>query len=520
VVSIETIQLLLPELILILLATAVYVGGAFTPARDGWGWMASAGILLAAGALYQQQLALDGSLVSGPIVIDFFTQAIRWGVLGTGLILIMTSAKYASDDLAAEFMGSLLLVLAGLMLAAASADLILIFAGLELVSIPTYVILYVGRSDSGSQEAATKYFFLSVLSSAIFLYGLSFLYGVAGSTHLETIYAQLAVPETGQFLMLARLALVLIFAGLGFRLTMVPFHFYAPDVYQGTSHPNAGLLAVVPKIAAVAVLVRLVFGVMPNMDVIGWQMSLALAVLTMTVGNVMALWQQNIRRLMAYSSIAHAGYMLIGIAVAFAKTGPDATSSQLDGVGATLFYLLVYAVATAGTFAALAYLSGSDRQVNTIDDLAGVSQTSPKTALAIAIFMFSLTGLPPLAGFWGKLMLFTGALSLQWDWFVGLAVIGVLNAAISAGYYLRVVGAMYFRPPLSTPRAEGGPGAALATLICALAVVAMGIKSDWLIGQSNRASRAAAVSLRTTSAPPASAVGSSGKPGAALAEAR
>src|SRR5688572_28688101 len=182
--SIETVQLLLPELILVLLATAIYLGGAFTPAREGWAWMATAGIFIAACALYQQQLALDGPRPSGPIIVDQFTQAIRWGVLGTGLIMVLLSAKYASNYLAPEFMGSLLLVLAGLMLAAASADLVLIFAGLELVSIPTYVILYVGRSDASSQEAATKYFFLSVLSSALMLYGFSFLYGVAGSTHL------------------------------------------------------------------------------------------------------------------------------------------------------------------------------------------------------------------------------------------------------------------------------------------------------------------------------------------------
>src|SRR5205085_12081697 len=159
-VSIETVQLLLPELILILLATAIYIGGAFTPAREGWGWMAIAGILLAAGALYQQQLALDGARLSGPIIVDVFTQAIRWGALATGFLMIMLSAKYAADQLAPEFMGSLLLILAGLMLAAASADLVLIFAGLELVSIPTYVILYIGRADASSQEAATKYFFL------------------------------------------------------------------------------------------------------------------------------------------------------------------------------------------------------------------------------------------------------------------------------------------------------------------------------------------------------------------------
>jgi len=519
-VSIETVQLLLPELILILLATAIYIGGAFTPAREGWGWMATAGIFIAACALYQQQLALDGTRLSGPIIVDLFTQAIRWGVLGTGLIMVLLSAKYASDHLAPEFMGSLLLVLSGLMLAAASADLVLIFAGLELVSIPTYVILYVGRSDAGSQEAATKYFFLSVLSSALMLYGFSFLYGVSGSTHLDIIFSQLSGGETGQFVLLARVALVLIFAGLGFRLTIVPFHFYAPDVYQGTSHPNAGFLAVIPKIAAIAVLVRLVIGVMPGLEMLGWQMSLALAILTMTVGNLMALWQQNVRRMMAYSSIAHAGYMLIGFAAAFAKSFGEAPTGRLDGIAATLFYLLVYAISTAGAFAALTYLSSADRQIDTVDDLAGLNRAHPKTALAIAIFMFSLTGLPPLAGFWGKFTLFTAALSMNSFWFYLLAIVGVLNAAVSAGYYLRVVGAMYFRPALSTPRAEGGPGAAVATLICAALVVGTGLQPGWFINEANRASRAAVVSLRPSVAPPAPAVGSADEAELPLADAR
>src|SRR5688572_5591993 len=167
--------------------------------------MASAGILVAAAALYQQQLGVEIPRLSGPIIVDLFTQAIRWGVLGTGLLLVLLSAKYAADDLAPEFMGSLLLIFAGLMLAACSADLILIFAGLELVSIPTYVLLYIGRSDSGNQESATKYFFLSVLSSALLLYGFSFLYGVAGSTDLSKIYFALDSSETGQFLPLAKL---------------------------------------------------------------------------------------------------------------------------------------------------------------------------------------------------------------------------------------------------------------------------------------------------------------------------
>jgi NADH-quinone oxidoreductase subunit N len=221
---------------------------------------------------------------------------------------------------------------------------------------------------------------------------------------------------------------------------------------------------------------------------------------------LLALWQGNVRRLMAYSSIAHAGYMLIGLSVGFAVAGGATEAENFDGVGAMLFYLLVYAVATAGTFAALVYLSSEKRAVNTVDELAGLSGHYPKTAAAIAVFMFSLTGLPPLAGFWGKLTLFTGALGIDarnpdgsrlWPWFLALAIVGALNAAISAGYYLRIVGVMYFRSSQGVPDARGGSGAAWATAACAALVLAIGCYPGPLVEQANRASRAARGNLET-----------------------
>ncbi len=257
-------------------------------------------------------------------------------------------------------------MLAGLMLIAAANELILLFAGLELVSIPTYVLLYVGRHDQKGQEAASKYFFLSILSSAVLLYGFSFLYGIAGSMRLPQIAQALsgnaaAAAQANFSPALAPLAMLLVFAALAFRLTAVPFHFYAPDVYQGTSHANAGVLATLPKIAGLAVLARIVIAGMPTVEMasLGWKIALVISVLTMTLGNVMALWQNNIRRLLAYSSIAHAGYILIGVAVALAaqtNTGilaSDAAAKAFEGLGAAMFYLAVYMFATMGAFAAL-----------------------------------------------------------------------------------------------------------------------------------------------------------------------
>ncbi len=299
------------------------------PRREGWHWLASGGLLLAAIALYFQGKAepavashkqeiiqttdgtlytgvvkhedahslvmvLDGQIVtipkdqidarkpagtsadiaaeSGDVALpdpigslesrqhDPFSSTIRWSVLALGLALVVISSGSVAPVLATEFLGSLLLMIAGLMIVAVAEDLVLIFAGLELVSIPTYVILYLGRGGTSAQEATTKYFFLSILASALTLYGFSFLYGVAGSTDLTAAARALLQPAAGgpALLIFAKIALVLIFAGLGFRITLVPFHFYAPDVYQGTSHLNAGVLAVVPKVAGLTALVRIV----------------------------------------------------------------------------------------------------------------------------------------------------------------------------------------------------------------------------------------------------------------------
>lgn len=503
----ETIYLLAPEIILGLFGTLVYLGGAFLPSRTGWSWLASAAIVLAGVALYQQgttpggREALLHGAASGPLVIDLFSASLRYAILGVGLIFVMMASRRSDRDEAAEFTGSLLMILAGLMLVALAGDLVLIFVALELVSIPTYVILYLGRGNN-LLESGTKYFFLSVLSSALLLYGFSFLYGAAGSTSLAEIQRALAAPDPQTIGMgaFARLALILIFAGLAFRLTAVPFHFYAPDVYQGTTNPNAGLLAVVPKIAALAVLVRIAYVAMPGFERLGWQLALVLAMVSMTLGNLLALWQGNVRRLMAYSSIAHAGYMLIGLAVGFAVAAGATEAENFDGVGAMLFYLLVYSAATAGTFAALAYLSSERRPLDTVEQLAGLSSSHPKTAAAIAVFMFSLTGLPPLAGFWGKLTLFTAALGVDakdpdasglWPWFVALAVVGALNAAISAGYYLRVVSVMYFRASGDVPETRSGSGPAWATAVCAALVVGIGCYPGPLVEQAKRASRAA-----------------------------
>jgi NADH-quinone oxidoreductase subunit N len=486
----RTVSFIAPEALLIVAASAMFVAGAFTRSRSWWAISAIVAYAGAALVLASQAWPLLAEDVStGPVIIDPMGLALRWFALLVGVVFTLSTARLADEDLASEYFGCLMLAVAGIMIAAMANELVLLFLGLELISIPTYVLLFLGRRDRASAEATMKYFFLSILSSALLLYGFSFLYGlgqttiIAGSGQSPGIREALASAARlarSPLAPLAPLALVLIVAGLGFKLAIAPLQFYAPDVYEGTTSGNAGLLAVAPKIAGLVALIRIVIVAMPATAEFAWQLALILAILTMTIGNVCALWQRNIRRLLAYSSIAHGGYLLIGLAAAAAAN--TATAGEFrGGVTAMLFYVLVYALATMGAFAALAYLSASRRDVNDVDELAGLARSQPLAAGAMAIFMFSLAGLPPLAGFWGKLNLFSSAIELATSapgglarWFTILAIAGAVNAAIAAAYYLRVIAVMYFQPPATPVVAGGGGTARFAAVLCAVLVVAIG----------------------------------------------
>ncbi|MCE5268339.1 MAG: NADH-quinone oxidoreductase subunit N [Planctomycetaceae bacterium] len=499
-----TLRLLMPEIVLVAVAVAIYLAGAFWNGRRAWSWIAGAALLASAAILWAQTSETDAG---GPLRIDALAWFTRWLALGLGALLALLSSRPLTAGGTSEYVGSLLLTVAGLMLVASAADLVLLFVALELISIPTYLLLYLGRSDVARRESAAKYFFLSVLSSAILLYGFSFLCGVAGFarsagtphaiTEFAAVHAALdGASGAGQGIALtafAKLAMVLVFAGLSFRVTAVPFHFYAPDVYQGTTHPNAALLSLVPKAAGLVAMVRILVDAMPAMAPHAWQMVLVVSLLTMTVANVMALWQDDFRRLLAYSSISQAGYMLLALAVALAG---GRESGEWDGLATLWFYVVVYALATLGAFAIAEHLGGPNRRVDGIDELAGLGRTRPMAGAMMAVCMLSLTGVPPLAGFWGKLLVFGGALNTgagvvgqivnlpsqvnnlphgtQW-WFIAAAVIGVLNAAVAAAYYLRVVAMLYFRTPSTTLRPEGGRGPWFAAVLCTLLLIAAGV---------------------------------------------
>jgi NADH-quinone oxidoreductase subunit N len=495
-VSIETVLYLLPELWLIVAASLIYVGGAFLSLRSGWNWIGAL-VLLAAMLLLAEPRTPDAI---GPVGSDLLATYLRWLALVVGIPLLAMTTGFNRRQGSAERVGSILLIVAGVMLAASAREIVMLFASLELVSIPTYVLLTLGRRDPTDQEVATKYFLLSILSSSLILYGFSFLYGVGGSLELSQIALRLRseLSEPTGLTSLAALALVLVFAGLAFRLAAVPFHFYAPDVYQGTTNPIAALLSVIPKMAGLIVLMRVVGLAMPGMETFAWRLALVLAAATMTLGNLLALWQDNVRRLLAYSSIAHAGYLLVGAAVWFAVASGGETAAGFDGFGAALFYLTVYSVATLGAFAALAYVGHADDEVDHVERLDGLGRTSPLAGAALAICLFSLAGMPPLAGFWGKFTLFAGAVAIRSGaegqplepWFIGLAILGMLNAAVAAAYYLRLVAAMYFKSPGDGIVGRGGTGPWATMIVCALAVLWLGVSPGPVLQSANDASPA------------------------------
>lgn len=492
-VEAKTLGFLGPEILLVAIATLLYVGGAFYRQRETWSVVALIGYLLAGGWLLYHGNGTDIAAVSGPVSANGMSLCLRILAVLFGLAFTLVAAQSADRALATENLGSLMLIVVGLMLVAAANELVLLFLGFELISIPTYVLLFLGRRDRATAEATMKYFYLSILSSALLLFGLALLFGMAGTTTIqgtatipgirEALLKSSAAEASGalkSLLPLAPFALVLLFAGLGFKLTAAPFHFYAPDVYQGTTNANAGLLAVAPKIAGVVGIVRLIVIALPVASDYAWQAALVLAIITMTLGNVCALWQKNIRRMMAYSAIAHGGYLLLGLAAA---TGAVAfpTLNAEGGIAAMVSYVVVYSLASLGTFTALAYLGSSRREVQSVAELAGLGKVQPAAAAVIAVCMFSLAGLPPLAGFWGKLSLFMSALQLATAegnvalGFTVLLVVGALNAAIAAAYYLRVVAVMFFQPATEEVPAAGGTAALVASLLCGALVVLAGI---------------------------------------------
>jgi NADH-quinone oxidoreductase subunit N len=401
------------------------------------------------------------------ILIDDMTRFLHATLLIGGILTVLASSKYLVDaDINhGEYYALVLASLLGMMLLAASTDLIMLFLSVELMSIPIYVLAGFQRRSLRSNESALKYFITGSFASGILLYGCSLLYGATGSVLLPEIAAGFD-PESP----LALLGAALVLIGLAFKVSSVPFHQWAPDVYEGAPTVVSGFMATTVKVAAFGALIRvLAIGLSPGPDLIAdvlWM----LAFLSMTVGNIMALIQQDAKRMLAYSSVAHAGYVLVGVCV-----GTEAAYA------AVFFYLLVYTFMTIAAFAVIAMLARDGQEPTRIDDLAGLQATQPLLAFVMAVAMFALAGIPGTGGFMGKFQIFSAAIaqasavgdtSLVW-----LAVAGVLNSAISLGYYLRLPVVMYMRDAESDSTASLVPGALQrgVLIICVLAIFLLGV---------------------------------------------
>jgi NADH-quinone oxidoreductase subunit N len=498
----QTAQILIPEFLLLFTAMGMMTASAFVkrPRRE---WCAASAIAMAVALLVLiAQAAIQTDLYSAVALNDDLSYFARILLLITGLIVLGLAHEEPSDERAGEFFGALLMINAGAMLVAAANELVFLFVGLELVSMPTYLLLYLARRNRATQEAATKYFFLSIFASGLLLYGLTFLYGTTGISNLKALaYLTSRSPGIPQLqdipqLQLGSLALVFVLAGLCFRVAAVPMHFYAPDVYQGSSIVIAAFLSWVPKVVGFLAIIRTLIAVVSlgNEALVQKAILLAwiIAAATMIWGNFVALLQEDLKRLLAYSSIAHAGYLMVGVAAAFAN---DRGGGVYYGSESIFFYLVVYGFMNLGAFGVISALKINGRVVEKVDDLAGLAWSKPLPALCLSICLLSLSGIPPLAGFWGKFEIFAAALAAQrrdeTGSFLLLAIIGMLSAAVGAYYYLRLVVVMYFRPAGEPIEVRGGWPVTLAWAACTSLTVVLGLYSTPLAEAAQAAAQAA-----------------------------
>jgi NADH-quinone oxidoreductase subunit N len=342
-----------------------------------------------------------------------------------------------------------------MMLMSSAVELVLIFIALEISSISTYILAGFRRRAAESAESSLKYFLLGSFATAFFLYGVALIFGATGTTNIYGVAAALQTQRS----LLAYLAVGLMFVGLGFKVASAPFHVWTPDVYEGSPAPVVALMSTGPKAAAFAVLLRVLFA----MGAPGWFWMVWLsAALSMTVGNIGALVQQNVKRLLAYSSIAHAGYLLVAFA-----------AGQRVGISAAIFYAASYAAMNVGAFAIVAHFSASGEKYVTLDDYAGLGRRSPLLAAIFVVFLLSLIGIPITGGFFAKFYVFSAALQSN---LVGLTIIGVINSAIAAYYYLRIIVYMYMREPrVDAPVARIPFGLGVGLAISAAATIYLGV---------------------------------------------
>lgn len=442
-----------PEIILTLVAGLVLVIEAFLPRLRRS--LSSLSMLAIAAALWARlSFDLPGPVWAGMLRIDPLTAFVDTYILVAAFLAMLMAGPFMrrNDADRGEFYALLLLATVGSMVMACSIDLLPIFLGLELLSLPLYVLNAFFRRQEVSAEAGLKYFVVGAFASAFVAYGIALLYGASASTHLVDVGRH--VIELGAFNPLAAVGFAMVVGGLAFKLALVPCHAWAPDVYQGSPTPVTAFLSVVPKGAALIVLLRMVEG----MDLLHvsprWVLAASvIAVASQTLGNVVAIVQRDIKRMLAYSGIAHMGYAMVAIIVA-----------GKDGGTAVLIYLAAYTLMNMGAFACVAQFSEREDRPHLINDLSGQGYNRPVGALALTICLFALSGIPPFVGFTAKFMVFRAAVN---EGFVWLAVIGVVNSLISVFYYVRVIYVLYMRP-----LPERRPDYGFSFAICAAASIA------------------------------------------------
>ena len=458
---------LYPLLVITGWAVLVLLVDLFVQDKRALGYLALVGVLAAGAttlALWPGvPVSFQNMAISDASALFFNLVFLSAGVLG---VLVAIEYLDRKDLQRSEYYVLLLFALGGMITMAAAQDLLIVFLGLETMSVALYVLSGFNQHQMSSIEAAMKYFILGAFASAFFLYGIALTYAAAGSTNLAQIGSWLAqgvIPNDP--LALAGLSLLLV--GFGFKVALVPFQWWTPDVYQGAPTSVTAFMSAGAKAAGFAAMLRVLYSAFTPAFTGDWVVVTAvLAAATMTFGNLAALVQRDVKRLLGYSSIAHAGYAMVGVAAA----GPE-------GMRGVLFYLLAYTFMTVGAFAVACAVERREQTTTALGDYAGLARRSPLLAAAMLLFMLSLIGIPPLIGFWGKLFVFRAAVEANLTW---LAVLGVLNSALSAYYYAGVVVQMYLREPERSPADDGDlmrrqNTIGVAILLAAVATVGLGI---------------------------------------------
>ncbi len=449
----------MPEIIMTLTATAILMLELILKNKN---IIALIGLAAAAAVIYIIPMSA-GQTFGGMFVSDMYSSYFKFIFMINLMLTILISMRYIQRQKAeyGEYYSLLLFATAGMMLMASAKDLIILYLGLELMALSTYILAGIKRRDIKSNEAAIKYFLLGAFSSALLLYGIALIYGLTTTTDLYGIAQHLKYQEVSTTLLLS---MVLIAAAFLFKIAAAPFHMWAPDVYEGAPTSVTAFMSVGPKAAGFAVIGRVFYIAFGHMYSDWSAILIGVSILTMAAGNILALVQTNIKRMLAYSSIAHAGYMLIGII-----TGTN------EGLMAMITYLLIYAFMNIGAFAIVILLEKGEE----LKDYEGLAKSRPLVAALMLVFMFSLTGIPPTAGFIGKFNIFTAAIKAG---YIYLVVIAVIFSAISAYYYLRVVMNMYMKDMKEKNAINLSPSLGIAILITIVMVFLIGIMPSVVIG--------------------------------------